>query len=896
MERFLQNLLIASLHGSVVILAVILLRFLLWKTPKKFICLLWLLAGIRLLLPIEIRSDLSLQPRLDTVPPGSQVSILTPSPSPALPAPSAPTSPATIPMTEAAAPVAAGHINWISVLFWVWLGVACLFLVYTFYAYLRLRHQVREAVKVRGGWECDRIETAFILGFIRPQIYIPMGLPPEVRRHILLHERTHLEKGDHWFKMIGFLALALHWFNPLVWIAYILLCKDIEMACDERVVQFMELSERKAYSAALLRCSAKHSYLAACPVAFGEVSVKQRIQSVLRYQRPGFWISLAGVIAILFVAVCLITSPAKEPEQAPAVPETTRQTEITEPLSTFAVTLSEEQVLDAVTAGIEALCTRESCRATAQYTTVYPDQESFSYTSEIYRYGQDTLIWNQDYDGTQTLGHMNSEVFYGDLYGTHYGDYWVRQGSRSADTDINSWANCYRPEGKQVSAFRVENENTVSYDARWTVSWPYDRDYTGTFWFTFRDDGTISSMRRKFAEVPAAGEKQDSYTQASVTILDDPNPQETYKRIADQAVQCLTEEELASVRKNQNTMSEIPSNKTDYDQDVATGLVSRQWVFLDDGWHVRIGSEDVTSTGLRQTFGESGEGHASFVAEEGFWLEAFDGGKWHLLKEPLTLSSAERRSISVSWEGQDSFPIDWSDSYGQLLEGSYRLGRYYTVTMEDGRTETQPCYCKFLIRNQEADTLLKKCENGVSQLVDSTDYYIKVWDYLRNDEFQGRVNADSHDMVQEIWRSGDDFYREITYRYKSTGATKSVCGTLLRGGKGYTIDNGTVTQVDWATSDTFTLWSSFAVLFSPTNIESVYQDQVGTVHVRESTTFYDGIPFVEQQYSFTEDGLLVGYRKLYYNEAGEEILDEEMERYRTAPDETRQKIDSITVN
>ena len=125
MERFLQNLLIASLHGSVVILAVLLLRAVLRKTPKKFICLLWLLAGIRLLLPIEIRSDLSLQPRLDTVPPVSQVSILTSSPSPALPAPSAPASPATIPMTEAAAPVAAGHINWIPVLFWVWARVLC---------------------------------------------------------------------------------------------------------------------------------------------------------------------------------------------------------------------------------------------------------------------------------------------------------------------------------------------------------------------------------------------------------------------------------------------------------------------------------------------------------------------------------------------------------------------------------------------------------------------------------------------------------------------------------------------------------------------------------------------------------------------------------------------------
>ena len=220
------------------------------------------------------------------------------------------------PETPSPAPETAAEpdtgFDFLSVLPWFWLGIACCFGIYSLYTYLTLKLKVREAVKIPGGWECDRIETAFILGFIRPNIYIPMGMTPEEQRYILAHERTHLDKGDHWFKMVGFLALALHWFNPLVWAAYILLCKDIEIACDERVVQFMELDERKAYSAALLNCSTNRAHFAACPVAFGEVSVKERIKSVLSYKKPGFWISLVGVIAIVFVAVCLVTSPARK--------------------------------------------------------------------------------------------------------------------------------------------------------------------------------------------------------------------------------------------------------------------------------------------------------------------------------------------------------------------------------------------------------------------------------------------------------------------------------------------------------------------------------------------------------------------------------------------------------
>lgn len=273
MEAILSGILTASFHGSVFILAVLILRLMLKKAPKKFICFLWMLAGLRLLLPIPLQSRFSLQPK-------------------------------SIPM-PAAMPI------WIPFL---WLAVAAVIGAYSLVSYLHLRQKVLDAVKVRGGWESDRIDTAFVLGFLKPKIYIPVGLSPEIKKQILAHERTHLDKGDHWIKLIGFLALALHWFNPLVWISYILLCKDIEMACDERVVQFMEPDERKAYATALLRCSTNQVHYAACPVAFGEVSVKYRIKSALCYKKPGFLLSLLAVLSIAFVAICLFTTPAEQVE------------------------------------------------------------------------------------------------------------------------------------------------------------------------------------------------------------------------------------------------------------------------------------------------------------------------------------------------------------------------------------------------------------------------------------------------------------------------------------------------------------------------------------------------------------------------------------------------------
>ncbi len=294
MAALFQNILTASFHGSIVIAAVLCLRLILRKAPKKYICYLWLLAGVRLLMPFEIQSDLSLQPQELTLP--------------------------------WKMPDLSGVIPWL------WLAVGSLFLLYSLVGYVNLRKKVRHSRKIPGGWETKGINTAFILGFVRPQIYIPVGMAPGDRKHILAHEQTHLDKGDHWIKMIGFLALALHWFNPLVWIAYILLCKDIEMACDERVVQFMELPERKEYSAALLNCSTNQIHFAASPVAFGEVSVKSRITSILNYRKPSFWVGLLSVIAIVFVMVCLVTSPTAPPMPAAPLLSGSPAAEVTEPM------------------------------------------------------------------------------------------------------------------------------------------------------------------------------------------------------------------------------------------------------------------------------------------------------------------------------------------------------------------------------------------------------------------------------------------------------------------------------------------------------------------------------------------------------------------------------------
>ena len=304
-ERLLQ----VSLSGSIIVLAVLLLRLLLRKAPRRAVCLLWMLAVLRLLVPFEIQSDWSLQPEPpEFSPPAVQEDYFD----------SGPVTPQTVPQEylENAVtypiqqpPVPEEKRDWMDMMAWVWLAGAGILAIHGAVSYIRLKRRVRDAVILEEGvWISPGLDTAFVLGFFRPQIYLPV-LTREEQELVLLHERCHIRRFDHWWKLLAYAAVSLHWFNPLAWVTYVLLCRDMELACDQETVRGMDNATRKAYSAALLRCAVKRSGIAACPVAFGEISVKKRIKMVLNYKKPGFWVTLIALIAAVAVGFFLLTSP-----------------------------------------------------------------------------------------------------------------------------------------------------------------------------------------------------------------------------------------------------------------------------------------------------------------------------------------------------------------------------------------------------------------------------------------------------------------------------------------------------------------------------------------------------------------------------------------------------------
>ena len=317
MTALLKNLLTMSLSGSIVILLVLILRLILQKAPARLVCLLWLLAGLRLVLPFHIETNFSLQPDAQQLlkPVVSTQEYVPQDVIPPDMIPAMPTAGENISVNIGTGVTTHVQrtIDWMTVAAYVWAVGVAVMLIYTIVSYVRLKHQVRNAVQMPDGtWECSSINGAFLLGYFRPKIFIPSQITGNDREYVISHERGHIAWGDHWTKLVGFLCLSLHWFNPLVWLGYWCLCKDLETACDEQVVKGYGVDERKAYSKALLSCSVGSRPVSACPIAFGEVNVKERIMKVLNYRKPGFWICLVCVVAILGAAVFFLTDPVKE--------------------------------------------------------------------------------------------------------------------------------------------------------------------------------------------------------------------------------------------------------------------------------------------------------------------------------------------------------------------------------------------------------------------------------------------------------------------------------------------------------------------------------------------------------------------------------------------------------
>ena len=319
-----------SVAAGWLILAVLVLRLLLKKAPRWITCLLWAMVAVRLVCPISLQSPVSAYQVAApaAVQESGQVEyfhyVYESGDKPSIqldvdairPAEAAPTQPQTDPeQPTAAEPVqeTAGRgdpTRYLPPLVTVWLAVGGALLLYGLGSTLRLRLRVREAMRLRDNiWVCDAVTSPFLLGLFRPRVYLPSGMDGAQLDYVLAHERAHLRRGDHIWKPLGYVLLAVHWFNPLVWLAYWLFCRDIETACDQCVVRRLDRNEKKAYSDALLQCSQGRRMVLACPVAFGEEGVKSRIKAVLQYKKPAFWVILAAIIACIVVAVCFLTDP-----------------------------------------------------------------------------------------------------------------------------------------------------------------------------------------------------------------------------------------------------------------------------------------------------------------------------------------------------------------------------------------------------------------------------------------------------------------------------------------------------------------------------------------------------------------------------------------------------------
>lgn len=313
MDDVFLKLVNLSISASWLILAVLVLRFVLKKAPKWVMPLLWGVVALRLVCLFSIESALSLIPSAETIP----SEIVTETREPVL-YEQATLDIVTNPTLPSAAEVPVGvsrqqaqvDFNIYSVL---WLAGMAALLVHALVSAGKLKRKLATAILLRDNiYESEFVDSPFVFGVVKPNIYLPMHMDEGTAAYVIAHEHAHLARRDHWWKVLGYLVLALHWFNPLVWVAYILFCRDIELACDEKVVKGLDGAARADYSQALLSCAAPGRAVAACPLAFGEGNIKMRVKSALHYKKPAFWVAAAAVLAVVIVAVCFLTNPKSE--------------------------------------------------------------------------------------------------------------------------------------------------------------------------------------------------------------------------------------------------------------------------------------------------------------------------------------------------------------------------------------------------------------------------------------------------------------------------------------------------------------------------------------------------------------------------------------------------------
>ena len=313
MNELFLKIINMSISASWLVLAVLILRFVLKKAPKWINVLLWGIVAIRLICPFSFESPLSLIPSAETIPLNIGMDS-TPTINSGISAINNAVNPI---ISQSNTPMAGASINplqiTIGIYEYIWIFGMIALALYTAISYWRLHRKVDTAVRYKDNiFQSENVSSPFVFGIIKPRIYLPFKMNGQDLEHVVAHEHAHIRRKDHWWKPFGFLLLTIHWFNPLMWMAYVLLCRDIELACDEKVIKELGNEQRGDYTQALVACSVNRRMIAACPLTFGEVGVKERVKSVMNYKKPAFWVIIISVIVCVGVAVCFLTNPKQD--------------------------------------------------------------------------------------------------------------------------------------------------------------------------------------------------------------------------------------------------------------------------------------------------------------------------------------------------------------------------------------------------------------------------------------------------------------------------------------------------------------------------------------------------------------------------------------------------------
>ena len=313
MNELFLKIINMSISASWLVLAVLILRFVLKKAPKWINVLLWGIVAIRLICPFSFESTLSLIPSAETIPLNIGMDT-TPTINSGISAINNAVNPI---ISQSNTPMAGASVNLLQITIgiyeYIWIFGMIALALYTAISYWRLCRKVDTAVRYKDNiFQSENVSFPFVLGIIKPRIYLPFKMNGQYLEHVVAHEQAHICRKDHWWKPLGFLLLMIHWFNPLMWLAYVLLCRDIELACDEKVIKELGNEQRGDYTQALVACSVNRRMIAACPLTFGEVGVKERVKSVMNYKKPAFWVIIISVIVCVGVAVCFLTNPKQD--------------------------------------------------------------------------------------------------------------------------------------------------------------------------------------------------------------------------------------------------------------------------------------------------------------------------------------------------------------------------------------------------------------------------------------------------------------------------------------------------------------------------------------------------------------------------------------------------------